>query len=97
MQDLGIKPWGQVPDYAPDDIQLALQGYGPEEFQEEVQAFVGKYGQQLTASALCRILGLDYSQLPERSYGQYSTQAIVVLRPQADLMADIAKFQAGVI
>jgi hypothetical protein len=35
--------------------------------------------------------------LPERSYGQYATQAVVVLRPQADLMADTAKFQAGVI
>jgi len=95
--DHRIKAWGQIPDYNPEDISQALAGYGPPEFQAELQAFIQRYGQHLTGAAICRMLGIDYQHLPPGPYGQYATQAVVVLRPQADLQADTLKFQGGVI
>lgn len=95
--DLRIQPYDTIQGYDPEDISLALNGYGPEEFQKELQTFVKRYGKSLTAGAIARILGVSFDDLPKTRYGKYNTQAVIILKPSDEAEADALKYTTGLI
>lgn len=92
--DLTIRPYDAIPDYYPEDITLALGGYGPEDLRKDINTFLSS---TLTRPAICKLLGVNFEDLPEKEYGTSYTQSIIILKPMADLEADAIRFAGGSI
>ena len=90
-----IGVYGPIPDYSPDDIELALAGYGPQQLKDDLERFLKANRGFFTRNTLARVLGVSPQHLPFIGYGTHSAMTVVVLQPMSEAEAESYMYHSG--